>query len=527
MKNKVFSLLFISFILSLASCDFANLVPGGEQGGGGGEQGEPFVDPNLNPIEKPSSGQTTISIVALNDFHGKVEEKDSEIGLAKLGTYFREEAEKPNTLILDQGDTWQGSIYSNYNYGNMVNDVFCYSRVHARTVGNHDFDWGLDKIKINTARAYDNYTIPTLAANVYDYNFSYKSEGNIQQIDIGRTTVAYTLKNGLKVGIVGVIGEDQITSITSKYVENICFKEHISILKSEATKLRQSGCDVVIASIHAGQDSVLGNNLSDYVDLVLCGHTHRNETSYEGSLAFCQFACNGEKVGNITLTYDYGTNKVTNTTISALTSSYFSNYKVNPYIQNIIDSYKSSTDAIAREVLASNVSGSFSKNEEAVNLICRAIYDQAVVENQGDVVLVMSNQGRADLPYSRWTYENIYECFPFDNVIEIINVKGSEIRNELGYSATRVYINPNFTGTINSNQYYKIGVLDYMAYHTNTSRYYNYFPSFDGTPLAELSKNYRIILKDWLISNGYNAGSTIRASDYENSISCFNKNTIL
>lgn len=527
MKKKILSVMFASFALSLTACKFVNPTPGGGGSGGGGDSGDTYVDPNLDPITKPTSGQTTIKIVALNDFHGQVEENGNEIGLAKIATYFRSEAEKPNTLIIDQGDTWQGSIYSNYNYGNMITDVFSYSRVHAKTVGNHDFDWGLDKIKANTARSYDGYTIPTLAANVYDYNFAYKSEGSIQQTDIGRTTVAYTLKNGLKVGIVGVIGQNQITSITSKYIQDICFKEHVSIIKSEATKLKQQGCDVVIASVHTGQADVLDKDLSSYVDLVLCGHTHRYETSYENNVAFCQFACNGTNIGNINLTYDYGSNSVVNTTIETLTSSNFKNYKVNSKIQTIIDDYKTETTQLANQVLASNVSGSFPKSDEAVNLVCRAIYDQAVSENHGDVVLIMANQGRADLPSNRWKYENIYECFPFDNIVEIINVKGSDIRNEIGFSSTSVYINPSFTGTINSNQYYKIGVLDYMAYHTNTSRYYNYFPSFDGNPLAELSKNYRIILKDWLIKNNYHVGNLLKASDYSDSIDCFNGNRIL
>ena len=90
-------------------------------------------------LVKPTSGVGEINIVAFNDFHGSVLEKGYETGLKQLGSYFKTKSKEQNTLILDQGDTWQGSFESNYKYGAIVQDVFNYAGVSLRTLGNHDF----------------------------------------------------------------------------------------------------------------------------------------------------------------------------------------------------------------------------------------------------------------------------------------------------------------------------------------------------------------------------------------------------
>ena len=473
-----------------------------------------------------SQDELDVTIVAFNDFHGTIFEDGSSMGLAKIGTYLKLESKKDNTLVLSQGDDWQGSIYSNHNRGAVVNDIYAYSRVSARTVGNHDFDWGVDALKKNTAAGYDNYVTPVLAANVYDYDSQSKTPGNIQQSDIGVPTVTYTLENGLKVGVVGVIGEDQITSITSSYTKDICFINHIQTIKQYATKLRnEEACDIVIATCHTGQEDLLNQSLGDYVDLVLCGHTHQYEIdTVEGNLRYFQFGCNGRYIGNVTLSYNINTGET-----SFKGSTVINRYNINSYvtsidsnIQNRIDYYKTQCDTEADEVLASNVSGTFSYNQEAVNVMCKAIYDKAVAEGHGDIILSYSNNARAALPSGSWTYASIYQSFPFDNTVYIELVKGSDILNEVKrYNC--VYLNPNFNCIISPSAYYKIAVLDYLLFHTNTSRDYDYFDHFDGNPDSELSLNYRVILREWLKSNGYATGKALKSSDYSSSLSSFDR----
>lgn len=460
----------------------------------------------------------TVDITAFNDFHGAIEQQYGRMGLAKLGTYLKQQSSKANALTLSQGDDWQGSIYSNYNRGRLVNDVYAYAHLSARTVGNHDFDWGVEPLEANTAAGYDNYVTPVLAANIYNYDYTTKTMGNVQQEDIGVPTVTYKLENGLKVGIVGVIGEDQITSITSSYTEDIGFTSHITAIKNYATSLRNDGCDIVIACVHSGQGDVIGNGLEDYVDLVLCGHTHRKEQTVENGLHYYQYAAYGEYIGQIQLAYNIKTHEVTVNNETTITSYTIDQYvtTIDPTITSIINQYNSECDYEANEVLSTKVSGTFDNKEEAPNLMCRAMFEQAVEEGHDDILLAYCNQSRSDLYSGSWTYANIYQAFPFDNVVYIESVKGSDILYEVA-NYSNVYINPVYSGdiSIDSNQYYKIAVLDYLLYHNNSYRYYDYFRAFDGHPDDCLSLNYRVILRKWLRAH---KDTNINSSDYSNSL---------
>lgn len=468
-----------------------------------------------------------VHITAINDFHGAIYEEGRRMGLDKVGTYLKMQSDKPNTLVISQGDDWQGSIYSNYNHGKLINDVYAYVHMDARTVGNHDFDWGVEILKENTAREYNGYVTPVLAANVYDYNFANKKEGNIQQREIGQPTVTYTLENDVKVGIVGVIGQDQITSITSSYTMDICFKDHIKTIKEEATKLRNDGCDIVIATVHAGQESVLNNDLSDYVDLVVCGHTHRYEYSEENNVNFVQFGCYGQYIGDIDLKYNVASKKVISTTVEIVDSSNIDK-KINSLdleIVNLINEYKMECDEEASVILANNVTDWFQSGEEAANLMCKAIYEQSVIEGHEDVILSYINTARHYLPKGSWTYADLYESFPFDNTVYIVEVSGYDVLNEIK-NWNNVYFSPTFDKKINRNQKYKIAVLDYLLYHTNRYRYYDYFESFNGVANVHLSDNYRVILRNWLINNGYNKGKNLNPNNYKSSLDSYNRNLL-
>ena len=473
----------------------------------------------------------TLTVNAFNDFHGAIYPESGQIGLAKLGTFLKEQSKEPNTISLSQGDDWQGSIYSNYNRGRLINDVYAYARLSARTVGNHDFDWGVDALVANTSAAYDGYTTPVLAANVYDYNFSTKTMGSTQQSSIGVPTVTYTMQNGLKVGIVGVIGEDQITSITSSYTTSIGFKPHIDVIKQYATTLRQQGCAIVIASCHTGQDDVKGHGLEDYVDLVLCGHTHYKETSEENGLRYYQFGAYGEYIGQIGMEYNVTTHKVSVTGYTTIGSSSIDYYydNIDSNITSLINTYGAQCDSEANEVVANSVVDGFNKSSTAVNLMCKAMYETAVAEGHNDVLLSYCNTARSNLPLRSWTYADLYQAFPFDNVVYIESVKGRDIINEVK-RYNNVYFNPNLGSgevTINPNSYYKIAVLDYLLFHTNSSRSYDYFYYFDGTPDDSLSMNYRHILRKWLKDNHYNTGTRLDPSDYYSTNPQFDKSRIV
>ena len=86
----------------------------------------------------------------------------------------------------------------------------------------------------------------------------------------------------------------------------------------------------------------------------------------------------------------------------------------------------------------------------------------------------MVNQGRSNLPMGDVTYTDLFSAFPFTNRTVIMNVKGSDLRRVSGnyaYSA-----NPF---TFQDDSTYLIAVYDYLAFHQNSSREYDYFLNRD------------------------------------------------
>ena len=504
--------------------------------GGGDDPGDPADDKSFK-------------VYAINDFHGAVLETSDHIGLAKVGSLFKEiNKYEENTLILDQGDDWQGSIYSNYNRGKLVNDVFAYSGMDARTVGNHDFDWGVDTLIENASRSYDLDPefdpTPVLAANVYNYDNELKEETDTQCSDIGAKSIVKTLENGLKVGVVGAIGRSQFTSILSTNTTDIYFKEHVAVMKAEAARLKEEGCDVIIGSIHCAGEDLLNTGLSDSFNLVLCGHSHANEEYLENGTYFLQFGSYGKRIGAINLTYNTGTKKIKTTfdTITPTTIDSVLRDGVDQGVVDIIDSYNNETlqHEDPTEVLVAKSSGKFAAGDKASststrgqlgNVMATAIYDECRKDSRfADVDLTLVNTARTSTSKtSNWTYADIYEMFPFDNEICIETVKGSDITYVVGnleYSYFS-YFRSGFNFTINPNAYYKIAVIDYLLYHVNVNKVYNYFKSFDGTPEGKLSITYRYIIRDWLIANGYASGAkTLTASDFLNTNERYNRSQL-
>ena len=482
-----------------------------------------------NEIIKPSSGYGEINVFSFNDFHGSIIKQNSsegnETGIKQLGTFYKEKSQEPNTIILDQGDTWQGSFESNYTYGALIQDVFTYAGVTARTVGNHDFDWGLAHLEANSNRKYNDDYIPCLAANVYDYENGVN--GDVQQSQLGKEYCTYTLDNGIKVGVIGVIGEDQITSISSQLVSTICFKNYVEKIKELSDFLRgEKDCDVIIASTHEGSSNAKYDGLTEisstsgkrYVDLVLGGHQHYVQEYTVDGVKFVQWNSNGVNTGKVTLKYDFSTNKLVDdeTVVDTYYAGYYDAYYsiCDPTISTMVDEYLESVDEVANEVLSTKFSGEFDTGSLA-RLMTEAIYDR-VSKTIPNIQFASCNYARTSFSGTTFTYRDLYKCFPFDNQIILMDVSSSRGINSL-------YGNYTYRGDTSLNpssgNSYKCAIIDYVAVHQNSYREYDRFPDAANgyTVFNDTSFNpptYREILYLYLKAN---QSKNFSASNYSSS----------
>ena len=455
----------------------------------------------------------TIEFYAINDFHGAVLPSGGRVGIESLSGYLKF-VSGDSTVLINSGDMYQGDIESSYNKGEMLSLAMEEIGFDAFTLGNHEFDWGDAPIKANAALAEH---VPFLGANIYHYDMSAKKRLGFASDLCQEYSIVE--RCGWKIGIIGTIGYDQITSITSTFSDAYSFLDPVSIIKNLSDTLRtDEGCDAVVLSHHGEQNELLGTGVTNvspysgkrYVDAVFCAHSHMNESATENGVAFVQTEGYGQSVARIRLDIDSS-----GATLKDYTTALNASGHTDDAIAALVSEYKSVSDLAGSPVLANADRTMFSRYEHASNLAARGMYEAAI--DAGHVVdLSLTNYARANLYASNYqiTYAELFNALPFDNEIMIATCSGTDIIEELSYGSMYAY-NPNGI-TFQSNQYYTIAVTDYVVLHRNAARNYDYMPSHQIN--AVLEDNYRETAAALLEEIG-----TMNAADFSSSLSCYSK----
>lgn len=252
-----------------------------------------------------SEKATTLTILHTNDTHSQVEPKaDGRGGYARrMGLIAREREQDPNLLLLDAGDFSQGTPYFNFFHGRVEIDALNRMGYDAATLGNHEFDNGVDTLAAVLKTAH----FPIVCAN-YDVSGS-PLEGIVKPYVITR-------KGGLKIGIFG-LGVQPKGLIADKNFAPLVYNPPYPIAQEVATMLRhEKHCDVVVCLSHLGTypateqdycDVELAANTRD-IDVIVGGHTHRvydnlRIRNLDGvEIPLTQMGKSGANVGKIVLT---------------------------------------------------------------------------------------------------------------------------------------------------------------------------------------------------------------------------------
>ena len=175
--------------------------------------------------------------------------------------------EEDHVLVLDAGDIFQGTPYFNKYGGILEMKLMTEMGYDAATMGNHDFDAGLDGF----LKAKQFAKFPFLCAN---YDFS-------KTLLKGQTQENIIIKKGnLKIGIFGIGVELKGLVPMSKY-EGTIYLDPIETANQQAQLLKKQGCDLIICLSHLGfeystdkvSDRVLAQK-TENIHLIIGGHTH-------------------------------------------------------------------------------------------------------------------------------------------------------------------------------------------------------------------------------------------------------------
>lgn len=210
-------------------------------------------------------------ILHTNDTHSQIEPKDSLGGVLRRKAYIdevRRENGKDNVLLLDAGDFCQGTPYFNFYKGDIEVEMMNLMEYDAVTLGNHEFDNGVDALANLLKKA----KFKVVSSN-YDLSTSPLSE----KID----PWLMLEKGDVKVGIIGLnVNPEDL--IAKENYEGVFYRDPIAIANQLAADLKNKGADVVIVLSHLGYEYENTNKASDLklakaarnIDIIIGGHSH-------------------------------------------------------------------------------------------------------------------------------------------------------------------------------------------------------------------------------------------------------------
>lgn len=215
--------------------------------------------------------------------------------------------ENPNVLLLDAGDIFQGTPYFNYYGGELEFKLMSMMQYDASTIGNHDFDNGIEGLYAQMPHAKFDF----LSAN-YDFKNTLM-DGLVKPYKVFK-------KDGIKVGVFG-IGIELEGLVDKKMYKETVYSDPVEVsLEMVRILKKEQKCDLIICLSHLGYkyknepdklcDLQLAALTQD-IDLIIGGHTHtfldkptviKNRIGEE--VLVNQVGCYGINLGRIDFYFD-------------------------------------------------------------------------------------------------------------------------------------------------------------------------------------------------------------------------------
>jgi 5'-nucleotidase len=266
-----------------------------------------------------------ITILHTNDVHSHIDAFGPEDGRnANKGGVARRASliesirnENPNNLLLDAGDIFQGTPYFNYYGGELEFKLMSMLKYDAATIGNHDFDNGIDGLYAQ---------LPHAKFEFISSNYDFSNTVMASHVKPYKTF----LKDGIKVGVFG-LGIELNGLVDPLLFKETTYRDPVEIAQDMSRILKENEkCDLIICLSHLGyyyKNNL--NKISDLslakktknIDLIIGGHTHtflKKPTivkNVEGKNTLVnQVGCYGLILGKIDFYFDSDKNKSANGT---------------------------------------------------------------------------------------------------------------------------------------------------------------------------------------------------------------------
>ncbi|OON95344.1 MAG: hypothetical protein ATN31_11085 [Candidatus Epulonipiscioides saccharophilum] len=411
----------------------------------------PIIAEELTPNHV--SEEIEITVIATSDMHGHLtgwkyedNEDTKDAGFSRVATLVsKTRANHENTLVIDNGDTIQGTILTDELFNGYMDkvhpiiEIMNYIDYDAMTLGNHEFNFGipyLNKLK-------DAAKFPFLSANIYD-----KETGD-------HYVEPYIIKefDDVKVGILSLTipsvplydgGKDGVLDYEYKHLTNEAQK-YVEILET------QEEADLIIVAVHAGlddpdaiDDSTEARLIAESypnIDILLVGHSHTTVNEVINDVLVGQPSGHREAVQfDIVMTKE---NDEWSVSSKSATIHKLSDFDPDLEAEKII-SYADEEAKLFLTDTIGVVTDDFQPKNEISGLAEGYLQDSAVIDlinnvqleaTGADVSAVALFSSYSDLKAGDINYGDIFKIYKYPNTLVKVEVTGEELKNYIEMSA--------------------------------------------------------------------------------------------
>jgi len=476
--------------------------------------------------QQPERGRAHITIMATTDLHGNLLPKDyytaqpDARGLAKAATLIKQaRRENPNLLLLDSGDTIQGTPLEYYhnrkNNGPKDPVMLAMNALHydAMAVGNHEYNFGL--AVLDKARSEADF--PWLSANTYEKG---SSRTHFQP---------YLIKEvaGVRIGVLGLTTPGIPNWDNAQNYEGLEFREPVAEASKWVRVLRQrEKVDVVVIAMHMGIEEDLNTGVLNPgqvpnenaalaiarqvpgVNIILMGHTHRDVPSLlVNGVLLTQADYWGKHVARVDLYLDKDQhNRWRLAAAAARTLATDARVEPDAEIASLAEPYDRETENWLGRVIGESTSELAANDSRFRDTAILDLIQRVQLEaGKADVSLVASFNPQARIPKGPVKVREIAGLYTYENTLVVLEVTGKQLKDALEHSARyfRAYEPGKSAADLVDNKIpaYNFDIAEGVTYELNIAKPVGQRIeklSFEGQPVTAVQKlrlatnNYRV-----------------------------------
>ncbi len=440
-----------------------------------------------------AQGNKRVDIMSFNDFHGNIEEGGKNIGAAKLASLIKAKKSLKDSnyeaFVMSSGDLYQGTAISNLKQGEPVSAFLKEIGLTASAVGNHEFDWGIDKIENWQKEG----GFPFLAANIVD-----KVTGEAVTWAKPYEVIE---SNGIKIGVIGITTEETAYKTKPENVKDVKFLEPAAVVNKYTKELKEGKekVNAVVVLSHLGAvldkttNTIVGEaadlaKVSVGVDAIVAAHDHQFTAGKVNNVAIVQAGHSGRGLANLSL--DFNAEGKLLSVIPTTDEVYKRVAQIKPdkVVADIVAKYKAELSPIL-DVKVTDLDRDLAYNSRE-GLQDLGIVVSEVMRKITNADIAITNGGGIRTPLAKGpiTVGSMYTILPFDNTLVTMDLKGSDIKTniEIGinpagmgwgqFSGIKVWYDKDKVAgervtsirlangeKLDMNKYYKVVVNDFMA----------------------------------------------------------------